>query len=213
MLDLILGGFVEFRLIYKGKLKASTPDSRRTDNKHEIRKVIHKQLAQLYKEHQALRDRGAQGTKTFLEQMADTFGHNGFRFVPLVNESQALVCSLDILFLRRESPGHILSSGGGDIDRRIVTFLDGLRVPKNRNELPSGAVPTADENPMFCLLQDDSLVTELRVETDRLLTAPDMNAVEDVEDAGHPQNDVMLIVHTRVRATRLGVGNIDFLAI
>ncbi len=206
---------VDFRLIYEGRLSASTPNDGRVKNKHEVRKAIHKQLASLYKQHHALRSRPIAGSKPWLDAIADTYARCGFRFVPLVNESQALVCGLDILFLRRDEPGHILKSGGGgDIDRRIVTLLDGLRVPDNCNELPADATPDADEDPMFCLLQNDALVTELRIETDRLLTPMKPKTEGDNEDevSNHPENDVVLIVQVNVRTTRVAWGNIDFLA-
>jgi hypothetical protein len=39
------------------------------------------------------------------------------------------------------------------------------------NALPGGAAPAANEDPFFCLLEDDKLVTGVRVETDRFLEA------------------------------------------
>jgi hypothetical protein len=90
-----------------------------------------------------------------------------YRFIPLASKQTCSGCSIDILFLRREAPGNLIRSGG-DIDNRIKVLFDGLKVPQEDAELPSES-PTADEVPFFCLLQDDSLITEVHVITDRLL--------------------------------------------
>jgi hypothetical protein len=42
-------------------------------------------------------------------------------------------------------------------------------MPKDTTEIPSGVVPTGDENPFYCLLEDDKLITKLSVSTARLL--------------------------------------------
>ena len=55
-------------------------------------------------------------------------GVGGRIFQPLVRESFALKCGLDILFLRQESPGKVYQ--GGDLDNRIKTLLDALSVPQ-----------------------------------------------------------------------------------
>ena len=66
----------------------------------------------------------------------------------------SLLCSLNILFLRRDIPGSALSAG--DIDNRIKTVIDALRRPRHANELAYHATPAADEDPFFRLLEDDS---------------------------------------------------------
>jgi hypothetical protein len=78
--------------------------------------------------------------------------------------------SLDILFLRAEGKNYILQ--GGDIDGRLKTLFDALRIPRDANELPARAEPEPDENPLFCLLENDDLISEVRVNTDRLLSLP-----------------------------------------
>jgi hypothetical protein len=85
-----------------------------------------------------------------------------------VTEANGLVCSLDILFLRPEKPGSILGSAG-DIDNRIKTLIDALRIPADGSEMKRHEGDDPDPNPMYCLLQDDALITTLKVETDRLL--------------------------------------------
>ena len=79
------------------------------------------------------------------------------------------VADLDIVPLRPGPPGHLLT-GGGDIDNQLKTLLDALKMPEVQ-ELPPGATPRPDEDPFYCLLEDDKLVTGIRVETDRFLDA------------------------------------------
>jgi len=108
--------------------------------------------------------------------------------LPLINSYLKLVASLDILMLRREEPGSLILQGG-DIDNRIKTLLDSLRVPKGINEIPNGDSPLDGEKPFFyCLLEDDALVTDLTIRTDRLLL---------------PGNDtnVVLVIDVLIRGT------------
>jgi hypothetical protein len=115
--------------------------------------------------------------------------HSGFEFVPLIHEGSGSVCALDILFLRRERPGELITNEG-DIDNRIKVLFDALRYPKNGGEL-AGATPSANETPFCCLLEDDKLITEVKVVTDELLT-PRLNP--------EPQSYVELVIHVRTIA-------------
>jgi hypothetical protein len=110
-------------------------------------------------------------------------------FVPVVNEKFGMFCDLDILFLRAENTGGLVNrvSGSGDIDNRIKTLLDALCVPK-RGEIGRKPDDLPDPRPMFVLLSDDSLVTSLRVVTDRLLTT----------ESNDP-SEACLIIHVTVR--------------
>ena len=57
--------------------------------------------------------------------------------------------------------------------------------------------------PFYCLLENDSLVTELNVTTDRLLTP--------LKDGQHP-NEVVLIIKVKVKATMLNDYNMNFVS-
>jgi hypothetical protein len=129
-----------------------------------------------------------QAGKTMIEHIADeNVRCSGNRFVPLVTEASGLTCSLNILFLRRDNPGDLVQTGG-DIDSRIKVLFDGLRMPVDVKEL--GGLPIeSDENPFFCLLSDDKLVTSISVTTDRLIVP--------LESDEHI-HDVLLIVHVTV---------------
>lgn len=114
-------------------------------------------------------------------------------FAPLVSKRNDLHCELEISFLRQQAAGQFISEGG-DIDNRIKTFLDALSVPPiAQAQLFSETGPS---RPIFCLLQDDALVTKLDVSTDRLLRQTPNKF------------DLLAIVKVMLRATRLTFGNI-----
>jgi hypothetical protein len=103
--------------------------------------------------------------------------------VPLVREDFSLLCSLNILFLRRDFPLGVMSHGG--LDNRLKTLIDSLRKPHSANELVGNEKPGMDEDPFYCLLEDDDLVTGLAVETDMLL-GPLANGSTDLSDVKLP---------------------------
>lgn len=70
-----------------------------------------------------------------------------------------------------------LSRKGGDIDNRLKTLFDALRYPHIPNELPVGAAPAADQDPFFCLLEDDQLINKVSVTVDKLLIPAGVNDV------------------------------------
>lgn len=100
------------------------------------------------------------------EAMGNQFQSLGYRFTPLVWEEIDLLCSIDVLFLRRGRPGNLFSEG--DVDNRMKTLIDTLRKPRNMNEL-AGHTPEAGEDPFFCLLEDDKFLSKFSVDTDDLL--------------------------------------------
>ena len=106
----------------------------------------------------------------------------------------------DILFLRRDAPGGLISSGG-DIDNRIKVLFDGLKIPNTVGDLGGFQLET-QEDPFYCLLEDDSLITRVSVTTDRLLTP---------QDAAEKVHDVHLVIHATV-VNPLGLFSLRFLA-
>lgn len=178
---------VEFRLTYEGLLPSSGNNPHGTD-KHRIRKHFHIQLKKLWSEHEALiqlknpdqfppaaissfaqRIKNIAPDETRIWYLASQFQRCNHRFVPLVTQDLSLWCGVDILFLRPGLPGKVLQSG--DIDGRIKTLFDALKMPQQMQDLGeygNNQVP-ADEDPFYCLLEDDSLISQASVETDRLL--------------------------------------------
>ncbi|VAW11027.1 hypothetical protein MNBD_ALPHA09-1036 [hydrothermal vent metagenome] len=93
--------------------------------------------------------------------------HQGdWKFIPLVTKELELNCSIDVLFLRPDRPVDVV--WGGDIDSRIKTLIDSLKVP-DVNDGYNEIKPDSSDPRLFCLLEDDNLVTELRIRTDQLL--------------------------------------------
>lgn len=185
---------MEFRLVYEGPLESAANDPR-PKLKHAIRRVFHKQLRQIWNTDGGLVALGPE----FERQLADNYSRCGYRFVPLAWKAYRLACSLDILFLRREMPGEIVKHGG-DIDGRLKTLFDALQIPQSCNQIP---LPEEGENPFYCLLEDDHLITGFQVTTDRLLRPP---------RDGEGVNDVMLVIRVKVMPTMHTVGNSGFLA-
>lgn len=198
----LLGDYLmEFRLVYKGTLAAETSRPR-PDNKRKIRSALHPQLLELWKSHPRLKSEfegqrykeppGYPSTEelvSFSEHRAErnkvvSVGNHIHRFVPLVTEENYSGCSLDILFLRRDTPGGIVKHGG-DIDNRLKVLLDALRMPRETQELED-CQQSPDENPCFCLLADDKYIDQIAVTTDRLLSPM---------ETGDAIHDVMLVIH------------------
>ncbi len=204
---------VNFKLVYQGQLRATSGSETRVREKHAIRKVLHKQLKELWQVQEPYAHylkvvipahtqpaNFAKDTKV-VDIWADQFARCGYRFLPAIRQ-KSLSCSLDILFLRRDHPGNLVASGG-DIDNRIKTLFDSLRMPSNCGEL-AGIPPDADENPFHVLLEDDSQITKVSVATERLLTPP---------TTGEHIHDVHLIIGVTVNVLELpqGWGSLSFL--
>lgn len=90
-----------------------------------------------------------------------------FNFLPLISEKIAIIAEIDIL-MRQGMPDKIITEGG-DIDSRLKTIFNALRVPDNKEALPKINRPDNGEDPFFCLLEDDNLITKVTMSTDRLL--------------------------------------------
>jgi hypothetical protein len=182
---------VRFRLVYDGEL----PSEQRAPAtvKHTIRKQLHPQLRNLWLQHPLLKrmteiKSPSLGYRT-VDKIADEFDRCGFKFVPLVREKNYMACRLDLLVLMRQEPYQVFTGDErGDLDNRIKTLLDGLRLPRQCNEL-GGQTPASDEAPFFCLLEDDKLVYEFNVKADRLLTP---------SRSGQADRDVFAIIDVSV---------------
>lgn len=66
-----------------------------------------------------------------------------------------------------------MTKHGGDLDNQLKTLLDALRQPHATRELPTpDETPDEGEDPFFCLLEDDQLVTRVDLSAFRWLGAP-----------------------------------------
>jgi len=195
-----LGDEVNFRLTYDGPLKAGTPTKPRRLEKHAVRCVFNRQLQILYQQR-----RHVMQAELEAEERPEMLPvrRGDFRFLALVREKLNLVCDLDILFLRRDDPGKLIQ-GGGDLDNRIKTLFDALRIPQDDNEvrgLTSDRTESGNPQVFWCLTEDDKLITGFRVITDRLLEPP--ACPED-------ENHVRLVINVEVSATKLTPENMAY---
>jgi hypothetical protein len=173
---------MEFTLIYRGELKANGS----VEHKQDVRRAIHRQLKEWWK--QTPFDELKQPSEDLTRRIG------GFRFFPVVTEARREVAELYITMLRPEPPGRIISQGG-DIDNRLKTLFDSLRMPKVVSEIPPNAIPAEDEDPFFCLLEDDRLITKISVSTDQLL------------EPCIQKSDVSLLIHVQIRWIEMIGGN------
>ena len=211
------GCVVEFRLLYSGQLFGASRDDTRSPHKHAIRREFHSQLRRLWSTNQNLKRRAAgygmakvhnmesgpwgptaapsdMDHAEYLElgfaEIAKSWNRQGYNFIPLVTADFCLRCSLDVLFLRPGVPGQVV--GSGDLDNRLKSLFDSLRIPI-RGEDVGEETPTDNGSPFFCLLEDDKLITEVKVTTDTLLLLPHERLVRE--------NDVFLVITVRLNPT------------
>ncbi len=157
---------MEFTLIYEGPLRANGS----VKDKQILRRAFHVQIGEL-RSQPPFSDGFDSGFVTYgvaREELPSIREISGFTLVPFISARLKAVAELDITMLRPEPPGAIVTQAG-DIDNRLKTLLDSLRIPQNENEIPKGDSPSDTEHPFFCLLEDDNLITKLTVATDRLL--------------------------------------------
>lgn len=199
---------MRFRLVYDGPL-GSGDSGNKTDNKWRVRNYFHPQLEELWKFKPVLQgyataypnlsipekegdDITLDGAPTNVrvarnfQRLRHPIERNGARFLPLVRSDLFLTCTIDILFLRQDGPGSSFTHAG-DLDNRIKTFFDGLKMPE-KNE------PTQQDlaNPFYCLLEDDKLITSFAIRTDRLL-----------HRLNEPKDAVVLVADVVVVPTRI----------
>jgi hypothetical protein len=173
------------------------------NHKHEIRRAFHPQLKRFWDHHPTLNDWVVDFVSKPSEQMRDNlvrrFTRCGYSFVPLVTKQLRLSCSISILFLRPGWPGGILNAG--DIDNRLKVLFDAFRLPSDSNELGKYTTPLEGETPFYCLLEDDSLVSHISVETDALLVP-----VAEAET----RNDARLVITVALTPTLVTMDNLGF---
>jgi hypothetical protein len=116
--------------------------------------------------------------------------------VPLVTRELGVYCELDILFLRPDPPGGAVESG--DIDNRMKTLFDAVGMPREKTQVGRYTAPEPSEIPFFCLVEDDSVINKLTVETDRLLS-------DEVT-----KNDAHLIITVRLHPIAITMANMGF---
>jgi hypothetical protein len=161
---------MKFRLIFEGEIRPR--QKAKLEDIHEIRRQLHPQLKKAW-EHEPLsvlkdkwlrpldgEKKDGQLSYARIEEL------NGKKYAPLI--STHLAAELDIIFLRQQARGQLIGEGG-DIDNRLKTLFDALRMPSKAEAMQLSAATADDEDPLHCLLKDDALIHRVNVETDRLL--------------------------------------------
>jgi len=191
---------VEFRLLYQGELLPSGNSNTRPAEKHRVRRYLHPQLRRQWDLHSGLRQLAVLADKfpkpgaTEAERVAvgiaaigKQWTKVGYDFVPMVTTKDAIRCSLDILLLRPDEERFVFTQG--DIDGQIKTLFDALNLPRSLEQV-GGMAPQDDETPFFCLLEDDRLISEVRVNSDQLLLLPGERQVK--------ANDAFAVIHVKL---------------
>lgn len=211
---------MDFFLRYRGALPACTQSKPRTVEKHQIRTYLSPQLRDIWRNvhplifyvpetnqvQEAIIENGHvvydSGGFIKLPQKAPNkflvVPFKGWRFIPTIGRALKLACRLDIRFLRREEPGAIVQ--GGDLDNRLKTLFDGLRIPLEESQVPVAAESGSNPN-CYCLLEDDSLITHVSIETGRL-----WGPLGDQEG----EHDVDLTIHVTVKVREVTMDNMSF---
>jgi hypothetical protein len=211
---------MKFHLIYSGRLSSGTKP--KPDEARDIRDQLSPQLKQLWETHHALRVlrssswvRGPDVKIAYLQPHPSPFDQmievdeadlrkdgfinlcepvpvDGHPFIPVARKSLDLNCSLEILFLRKGDPGALVTQDG-DIDNRMKILLDALKVPpaENVRKYPQ------KESPTYCLLESDSLIQGLDIDTDRLLSP----RTDD-------EKEVHLVIQVTIHVLRVGQWNV-----
>jgi len=154
---------IEFTLVYSGELRPNANPLQ----KHALRQVFHRQLRYLW-DHPAKMAPGALSSARpdiSRPDFSKPVGH--FRFVPVISENGLNVAEVQITLMQTEAAGSIITRTG-DIDNRLKSLFDSMKVPTSA-ELPADVKPNVDEEPFFCVLEDDHLITSVAVDTKRLL--------------------------------------------
>jgi hypothetical protein len=152
---------MKFTLVYNGPLPASGNKSK-IDDVTRIREKLSPQLEHLWSTHHALQvlkeygwaeDPNAQTKVGFIStpdgpptprqksqmlpgsmiNLCDWISVGAKTYKPLIRKTLNLNCDLSILFLRQEDPGALITQGG-DLDGRLKTLFDALRLPTKHEQ-------------------------------------------------------------------------------
>ena len=182
---------MEFCLHYEGKLKSRDNAS----GKHQIRQQLHPQIRSICLSDQfrdMFEERNGTPPKSGGPHMFSEIG--GKRFWFLVCEGYKTIVDLDITILLPHAVGAIVHNGG-DIDNRIKTLFDALRIPAVTSEIPSNDSFNYGTEGMFCLLQDDKLINRVSI-----------TSYQDHEPID--SDSVRCFIEVKTKITQLLVGNL-----
>ena len=178
---------MRFRLHYRGPLRSNG----KPRDKQALRRKLSPQLKELWNQAPLADQRDEFLNPCYELSVIKKMGD--WNFASVVNSRNYLVADLDITMLRPEEPGSVITQGG-DIDNRLKTLLDALSIPR-RDQILADDAPGADDDPFHCLLEDDNLITSIRVTVDRLLDSSD-------------KEEVLIVMGVNVSCTRATLENL-----
>jgi hypothetical protein len=167
---------LQITLTYSGPVPACQGPDKHTEQKHKIRMCFSKQLEHKFSHMPTLMHWGEHLSRVQLVEgravvppiiaHAEPFYEMetcGYLGVPIVAAHNGLGCHLDIEVMRRSGAGGVLAGGdnGGDIDNRLKPLLDALALPLQPNQVPGHQWGQGQR--MYCLLEDDALVSQLTI--------------------------------------------------
>lgn len=120
------------------------------------------------------------------------------QFIPLISRASGLRVALDILLLQQTVENSPLGDHG-DIDNRLKTLFDALRVPQHEKEA-GHKDGYSFKGPVYCLLEDDSLIEKVSLEVERWL-----------DPVANPK-DVLAVLRVTTRVHRVTYANIAHLS-
>lgn len=188
---------MKFRLVFNGMVPSTGNKSKPSDVAR-IRRDFDKQLKQLWSTHPALSvlhenafkelpslnlimdptlvtrrkkwERDPSGWEPLIPE--EIVGSK--RYLPLVRKTLHLSSELGILFMCQDDPRELITQGG-DLDGRLKTVLDALRIPSLQEQDKTEEKYLPDEVG-YVLLESDTLITRIDIEKDRLLLPSDGHA-------------------------------------
>jgi hypothetical protein len=179
---------MRFNLRYTGELPSTGNPRGPNKNKPQklpiiwkIRNEIATQLVGVFNTHPSVSSGGSMASRAAYNMLRQFIERGGYKFAPLVRPEFEAVCSLNIKMLVNHELGSLVTQAG-DLDNRIKTLIDALKVPKDDDF--NGNIPV--ENPCPCLLHDDAMIVGLCINVDRWYsnipkTEKDVELLIDVE--------------------------------
>jgi hypothetical protein len=184
---------MEFCLFYEGKLKSRDGAL----GKHAIRSAFDRQIRSICHS-ETFRQSFVpdwEGKRKSAE-LAMYVERRGKRFWFLIAEHLAATVDLSLTVLVPHEVARVVNNGG-DIDNRIKTLFDALRVPAADSEIPSTDPFDYSTGGMYCLLQDDKLINRI--------------SVRSYQDHGIEEQDhVRCLIEVETKITRALWGNLNF---
>jgi len=152
---------MEFCLHYEGKLRSR--DTAKA--KHSIRQSLHGQLRSICLSRPFVSlFKPDQFESLVIKDLSMSKVIDGKKFNFLISEKLATVANLNLTLLVPHAVGSIVQNGG-DIDNRLKTLFDALRIPTASSEVPTTDDFEYGSEGMYCLLEDDKLINRVAIKS------------------------------------------------